>query len=167
MGLEIVLVEPEIPQNTGNIARTCVAVGARLHLVEPLGFAIDDRQLKRAGLDYWFDLDLTLWPDLDTLLRRQGNGKKIFYATTRGGQVYADAPLTGDILLVFGKETRGLPESVLLAHPERCLRIPMLPDRRSLNLANAVAIMTYEVLRQQKFPGLLQTSPDLPRCQDD
>lgn len=163
MGLEIALVEPEIPQNTGNIARTCVAVGARLHLVEPLGFTIDDRQLKRAGLDYWFDLDLTLWPDLETLLRQQDGGKKIFYATTRGGQVYSDARFCGDILLVFGKETKGLPESVLVAHPERCLRIPMLPESRSLNLSNAVAIMAYEVLRQQRFPGLMQTSHNLQR----
>lgn len=161
MGLEIVLVEPEIPQNTGNIARTCVAVGARLHLVEPLGFSIDDRQLKRAGLDYWFDLDLTLWPNLESLLRQHGDGKMIGYATTKGGQVYSEATYTDSVLLIFGKETKGLPESLLQAHPERCLRIPMLPDRRSLNLANAVAVMTYEVLRQQGFPGLMCTSSRL------
>jgi len=158
MGLEIALVEPEIPQNTGNIARTCVATGTRLHLVEPLGFSIDDRQLKRAGLDYWFDLDLTLWSDLDQLLRQCSNDKMIFYATTKGGRVYTDVAFPGDVLLVFGKESKGLPEPLLMAHPERCLRIPMLPDRRSLNLSNAVAIMTYEVLRQQGFPGLLQTN---------
>lgn len=159
MGLEIVLVEPEIPQNTGNIARTCVAIGAKLHLIEPLGFSIDDRQLKRAGLDYWFDLDLTLWPDLETFLRQTDRSKNIFYATTKGGQVYSDAALTGPVVLVFGKETKGLPESLLLAHPERCLRIPMLPERRSLNLSNAVAVLAYEALRQQGFSGLLQTNP--------
>ncbi|HBP37299.1 MAG TPA: tRNA (uridine(34)/cytosine(34)/5-carboxymethylaminomethyluridine(34)-2'-O)-methyltransferase TrmL [Clostridiales bacterium] len=158
VSLEIALVEPEIPQNTGNIARTCVAVGARLHLVEPLGFSIDNRHLKRAGLDYWFDLDLTLWPDIDTLLRGQENGKKIYYATTKGGRVYTEADYGGDILLVFGKETKGLPESLLMAHPERCLRIPMLAGRRSLNLSNAVAVMAYETLRQQGFPEMLQAS---------
>lgn len=157
MALEIVLVEPEIPQNTGNIARTCVAVGARLHLVEPLGFSIDDRQLKRAGLDYWFDLDLTLWPNLETLLRQAGEGKMIYYATTKGGRVYTEPDFTGDVMLVFGRETRGLPEALLMARPDRCLRIPMLPERRSLNLANSVAVMAYEVLRQQGFPGLLQS----------
>ncbi len=161
MGLEIVLVEPEIPQNTGNIARTCVAIGARLHLIEPLGFSIEDRQLKRAGLDYWFDLDVTLWPNLEAMLHQTARTAKIFYATTKGGQVYSDHDLTGQVVLIFGKETKGLPESLLLAHPERCLRIPMLPDRRSLNLSNAVAILAYEALRQQNFPGLLQTNPVL------
>jgi tRNA (cytidine/uridine-2'-O-)-methyltransferase len=157
MSLEIVLAEPEIPQNTGNIARTCVAVGAKLHLVEPLGFSIDDRQLKRAGLDYWFDLDLQLWPDLETLLRRTEPDMQILYATTRGGHVYSEEKYAGKVMLVFGKETKGLPESLLLAHPERCLRIPMLPGCRSLNLSNAVAVMAYEVLRQQGFPGLQTT----------
>lgn len=159
MALDIVLVEPEIPQNTGNIARTCVAVGARLHLVEPLGFSIDDRQLKRAGLDYWFDLDLVLWPSLETLLRQTNPGKMIFYATTKGSRIYTDPAYTDDVMLVFGRETRGLPEDLLLARPDRCLRIPMLPGRRSLNLANSVAIMAYEVLRQQNWPGLLQAGP--------
>lgn len=159
MGLEIVLVEPEIPQNTGNISRTCVAVGARLHLIEPLGFMIDDRQLKRAGLDYWFDLDLVLWPNLEALLRQTSTDTKLFYATTKGGSVYSDLDLTGNVMLIFGKETKGLPESLLISHPERCLRIPMLPDRRSLNLSNAVAILTYETLRQQGFPGLLKKNP--------
>lgn len=158
MGLEIVLVEPEIPQNTGNIARTCVATGTKLHLVEPLGFQIDDRQLKRAGLDYWFDLDLVLWPNLETLLRQTNSQTMIYYATTKGGQAYCEPEFPDNVMLVFGKETRGLPESLLLAHPERCLRIPMQTGQRSLNLSNAVAIMTYEVLRQQGFPGLMQSS---------
>ena len=158
MMLDIVLVEPEIPQNTGNIARTCVAVGATLHLVEPLGFSIEDRQVKRAGLDYWFDLDLHVWPSYDSLLkslRPDGNGQGIYYATTRCSQVYSDIRYPERTLIVFGKETKGLPESMLLAHPERCIRIPMLPGRRSLNLANSVAVAAYEVLRQNGFPGLL------------
>lgn len=161
MGLEIVLVEPEIPQNTGNISRTCVVVGARLHLVGPLGFSLDERHLRRAGLDYWPDLDLTLWPDLESLLSQIGSGKMIGYATTKGGQVYSEAAYSDNVMLVFGKESQGLPESLLLAHPERCLRIPMLKEQRSLNLSNAVAVMSYEVLRQQGFPGLLCTSSRL------
>lgn len=158
MMLDVVLIEPEIPQNTGNIARTCVAVGARLHLVEPLGFSLEDRQVKRAGLDYWFDLDLHVWSSFESLLktlRPDGNSQGIYYATTKGGQVYSDVAYPGQTMLVFGKETKGLPEPLLLAHPERCVRIPMLPDRRSLNLANSVAIVTYEVLRQHDFPGLI------------
>ncbi|MDD2533174.1 MAG: tRNA (cytidine(34)-2'-O)-methyltransferase [Eubacteriales bacterium] len=155
--LEIVLIEPEIPQNTGNIARTCVATGARLHLVEPLGFRIDDKQVKRAGLDYWFDLDLTIWPDLDSW-QRAFAGKPVFYATTKAAATYADVKYPGNAVLVFGKETKGLPEPLIVAHPDSCIRIPMLPERRSLNLANAVAIVTYEALRQQGFPDLLQTS---------
>lgn len=161
MALDIVLVEPEIPQNTGNIARTCVAVGARLHLVEPLGFSIDDRQLKRAGLDYWFDLDLTLWPSLEQLLRETDSRKMIFYATTKASRVYTEPVYADDVMLVFGRETCGLPEALLMARPDRCLRIPMLPERRSLNLANSVAVMAYEVLRQQGFPGLMQTRAPL------
>ncbi len=155
--LDIVLIEPEIPQNTGNIARTCVATGSRLHLVEPLGFRIDDKQIKRAGLDYWFDLDLTLWPDLDAWLRAFA-GRPVFYATTKAASTYAEVSYPADAVLVFGKETKGLPESLLIAHPDQCIRIPMQPERRSLNLANAVAVVTYEALRQHGFPGLMQTS---------
>ena len=151
--IDIVLVEPEIPQNTGNIARTCVAAGARLHLVEPLGFQIDDRQVKRAGLDYWFDLDLTIWPDLNSCLR-SFYGRDIFYATTKADITYADASYTKDSVILFGKETKGLPEPLLLAHPERCIRIPMISSARSLNLANSAAIVLYEALRQHNFPGL-------------
>ena len=151
--IEIVLIEPEIPQNTGNIARTCVATASRLHLVEPLGFSISDRQLKRAGLDYWFDLDLTIWPDFDSWYRAFA-GKSLFYATTKAPRTYAEPAYPEDTVLVFGKETKGLPESLLQAHPERCIRIPMQSESRSLNLANAVAVVSYEVLRQQGFPGL-------------
>lgn len=161
MTLDIILVEPEIPQNTGNIARTCVATGSRLHLVEPLGFSLSDRYLKRAGLDYWFDLDLTIWPDIETALRSMVD-RPIYYATTKAARTYADLTYPAAPVLIFGKETRGLPEAMLLAHPERCLRIPMLPARRSLNLANAVAVMAYEVLRQQGFPGFCLNSDFLP-----
>lgn len=160
MAVEIALVEPEIPQNTGNIARTCVALGIRLHLVEPLGFQIDDRSLKRAGLDYWFDLDLQVWPNLDAFMRqvlteRASTGWTVRYATTRSERRYSDSDLNGDVLLVFGSETRGLPTEMLLAHPERCLRLPMQPGNRSLNLSNAVAVLAYETVRQQGFAGLI------------
>ena len=168
MPLEIVLVEPEIPQNTGNIARTCVAVGARLHLVEPLGFSLDDRQVKRAGLDYWFDLDLCIWPSLDDLMKagdrdRADSRQGLYYATTKAERVYSEVVYPERVMLIFGKETRGLPEPLLLAHPERCLRIPMLPGRRSLNLANSVAVMAYEVLRQWDFPEMKKTGQVLER----
>lgn len=166
MPLEIVLVEPEIPQNTGNIARTCVAVGARLHLVEPLGFSIQDRQVRRAGLDYWPHLDLTVWPDLAAAMKAlepadtaSSRSTSLFYATTKGNRVYSEPQFPERTILFFGKETRGLPDTLLLAHPERCLRIPMLPGRRSLNLANSVAVFAYEVLRQHGFPGLKQQGP--------
>lgn len=161
MKLDIVLVEPEIPQNTGNIARTCVAAGAKLHLIEPLGFSIDDRQVKRAGLDYWFDLDVKLWSNLDRFLQETGedirNGAGIYYVTTKAPQPYSSAVYPEHTILLFGKETKGLPESLLAVHPERGIRIPMLPGKRSLNLANAVAVVTYEVLRQRDFPGLCQS----------
>jgi tRNA (cytidine/uridine-2'-O-)-methyltransferase len=160
--LEIVLVEPEIPQNTGNIARTCVAVGARLHLVEPLGFSLDERQVRRAGLDYWPDLALRVWPDLGTLLatlRPPDCETALFLATTKGRRTYADVAYPPRTWLFFGKETAGLPGSLLDAYPEQCLRIPMLPGKRSLNLSNAVAVMAYEVLRQQGFPGLKRLGP--------
>ncbi len=158
MPLDIVLVEPEIPQNTGNIARTCVATGSRLHLVEPLGFSLDDKYLKRAGLDYWFDLDVTLWPDFESLISQLTAGREIYYMTTKGGQVYSEKSFGNNVVLVFGRETKGLPEPLLLARPDRCLRIPMLSQYRSLNLSNAVAVAAYEVLRQQRFPNLLEAS---------
>ncbi len=158
MPLDIVLVEPEIPQNTGNIARTCVATGSRLHLVEPLGFSLDDKYLKRAGLDYWFDLDVTLWPNFESLISQLTAGREIYYMTTKGGQVYSEKSFGNNVVLVFGRETKGLPEPLLLARPDRCLRIPMLSQYRSLNLSNAVAVAAYEVLRQQRFPNLLEAS---------
>ena len=160
MKLDIVLLEPEIPQNTGNIARTCVAIGARLHLVGPLGFSLEDRYLKRAGLDYWFDLDVTLWDHLDDCLDALGRTETaegpagIFYATTKASASYADAAYPERTVLVFGPESRGLPVPLLLARPERCIRIPMIAGKRSLNLSNAVAVVAFEVLRQSGFQGL-------------
>ncbi len=151
--LNIVLVEPEIPQNTGNIARTCAATGARLHIVKPMGFTIDDKKLKRAGLDYWYLLDLTYYENLDDFFEKNKDGK-FFYFTTKGRKTHSDAVYTDKSFLVFGKETKGLPEELLLKHPEDCVRIPMINDARSLNLSNSVAIGVYEALRQMNYPEL-------------
>ncbi len=153
MAIEICLHEPEIPANTGNISRTCVALGLKLHLIEPLGFSIDDKQLKRAGLDYWFDLDLELWDSIDQLLLAKQD-RAIFYASTKAQYNYAEVKYPENALIIFGKETKGLPEPLLMAHPERCIRIPMRENIRSLNLSNSVAIVAYEAMRQQGFPGL-------------
>ena len=153
MALEIALWQPEIPPNTGNIARTCVAIGSPLHLIEPLGFSLDDRHLKRAGLDYWFDLDLTLWPDLETFLRGMEH-KTVWALTTKARTYYSDVAYPDDSVLLFGAETRGLPEPYLATHAERALTIPMIKGNRSLNLANSVAIVAYEYLRQHGYPGL-------------
>lgn len=152
MPLEIALVEPEIPANTGNVARTCVATGTRLHLCGRLGFDIGDKRIKRAGLDYWYDLELRLWDSAEALLRAYRGA--VFYATTKAERLYTEVDYPEDCLLMFGKETAGLPESLLLAHPERCVRIPMLGAYRSLNLSNSVAIICYEALRQRAFAGM-------------
>lgn len=153
MGLEIALWQPEIPSNTGNIARSCVVTGCPLHLIEPLGFSIEDKAVKRAGLDYWFDLDLNLWPNLETFLSHMSE-KHIFALTTKGKRTYADVQFPEDSVFLFGAETRGLPEAYLMTHEENLLRIPMLAGHRSLNLANSVAIVAYEYLRQFSYPGL-------------
>lgn len=154
--LNIVLVEPQIPQNTGNIARTCAATGARLHLVEPMGFKIDDAKLKRAGLDYWHLLDITYYKDLDDFFARNSDGN-FFYFSTKALHVHSDVAYPDNAYLVFGKETAGLPESLLYGNEEKCVRIPMInnSDARSLNLSNSVAIGVYEVLRQWNYPELL------------
>lgn len=160
MKLDIVLYEPEIPQNTGNIARTCVALGARLHLVGQLGFSLEDRYLKRAGLDYWFDLDVTLWDTMDAFfdslnrIEIPHGTSGIFYATTKASARYTDIVFPDCTVLVFGPESRGLPEPLLLARPERCIRIPMCDGKRSLNLSNSVAVIAFEVMRQHGFEGL-------------
>lgn len=151
----IVLVEAEIPQNTGNIARTCAATGCVLHLVEPLGFELDDKKMKRAGLDYWHLLDVRTYPDLDTFFAQNATGR-YFYSTTKAPRAYHEVQYQDGDYLLFGKETKGLPESLLLAHPERCVRIPMREGARSLNLSNAVAVLVFEALRQNNFMQLKQ-----------
>ena len=151
--LNIVLVEPEIPQNCGNIARTCAATRSRLHLVKPLGFDISDRAVKRAGLDYWPMVDLQVYENLHDFFARNPK-PDLWLATTKAPRDYTRATFRDGCWLMFGKETAGLPEELRLAWYERCIRIPMRPDARSLNLANSVAILTYEALRQLDFPGL-------------
>lgn len=156
MRLNIVMVEPEIPQNTGNVARTCAATGARLHLVKPMGFEIDDKKLKRAGLDYWHLLDITYYESLDEFMEIHKDDT-MFYFTTKAPRAYTEVDYPDDVYLLFGKETKGLPESLLAEHyDDRCVRIPMIDEARSLNLSNAVAIATYEFLRQKDFDKLLQ-----------
>lgn len=152
--LNIVLVEPEIPQNTGNISRTCAATGARLHLIEPLGFKIDDKKMKRAGLDYWHLLDITYYKDLDDFFQK--NQGPFFFFTTKAKQIHSSVEYPDGAYLVFGKETAGLPEELLLKHPDSCVRLPMIDDdsARSLNLSNAVAVGAYEVLRQWEYPEM-------------
>lgn len=151
--LNIVLVEPQIPQNTGNISRTCAVTGARLHLVRPFGFEITDKQLKRAGLDYWDKLDITYYDSLDDFFEKNPDGK-FFYFTTKGRTVHSDAEYPDNSYLVFGREDRGLPEELLRDNPDSCVRIPMRNELRSLNLSNSVAIAVYETLRQWDYPDL-------------
>ena len=155
--VNIVLVEPEIPQNCGNIARTCAATRSRLHLVEPLGFDISEKAVKRAGLDYWPMVDLTVYPSLEELFARN-RPSDLWLATTKAPRDYAQAAFREGCWLFFGKETAGLPEDFRLTHAGRCIRIPMREDARSLNLSNSVAILTYEALRQQGFPGLKRSA---------
>ncbi len=151
--LNIVLYEPEMPANTGNIGRTCVITGARLHLIEPLGFHLNEKMIKRAGLDYWDRLDVTRYMDYRDFLDRNP-AAEIFYATTKAKNRYSDVNYRENSYLMFGKESAGIPEEILVEHPEQCIRIPMLPGERSLNLANSVSIVVYEALRQLDFPGL-------------
>ena len=154
--LNIVLVEPQIPQNTGNIARTCAATGARLHLVEPMGFKVDNAKLKRAGLDYWHLLDITYYENLDDFFEKNKDGS-FFYFSTKATKIYSEIDYPDNCYLVFGKETAGLPEELLHANQEECVRLPMINNSaaRSLNLSNSVAVGAYEVLRQWNFPDLL------------
>ncbi|MFI3140713.1 MAG: tRNA (cytidine(34)-2'-O)-methyltransferase [Clostridia bacterium] len=151
--LNIVLIEPQIPQNTGNIARTCAATGASLHLVERMGFRVDDKKLKRAGLDYWDKLDITYYDSKEDFFE-QKKDEKLFYFTTKAQKIYSDAEYPDDVYIVFGREDAGLPEEILKENPETCVRMPMLGLIRSLNLSNTVAIATYEILRQWNFPEL-------------
>ena len=160
--INIVLVEPEIPQNTGNIARTCSATGASLHLVKPLGFEIDDRKMKRAGLDYWDELDIHYYENLDEFMAMHGNDELWYFSTKSSGN-YSDITYGEDVYLVFGKETKGLPEELLCTQHERCKRIPMRENKRSLNLSNSVASGVYEVLRQKNFAGLVSDGKRISR----
>ena len=152
--LNIVLLEPQIPQNTGNIARTCAATGSRLHLVEPMGFTVDDKKLKRAGLDYWHLLDITYYSGTAEFFRR--NSGEMFFFSTKGKRLYTDVEYPDGCYLIFGREDRGINERILEKYYDRCVRLPMLDDdsARSLNLSNTVAVAVYEALRQNSFEGL-------------
>ncbi len=151
--LHIVLHQPEIPQNTGSIARTCAAIGAKLHLIKPLGFSTEDRYLKRAGLDYWHLVDVIYHDSLEELFKKYPDGCYSFLTKT-ASRSYDNIHINGDIFLIFGRETKGLPKSLLSQNKDKCFRIPMVREARSLNLSNAVAIVAYEVLRQHGFLGL-------------
>ena len=151
--LNIVLYEPEIPANTGNIGRTCVATNTRLHLIEPLGFSLEEKQLKRAGMDYWKELDVTTYVNWEDFCAKNPDAK-VYYATTKARHVYSEVNYEPDCYIMFGKESRGVPEDLLFANPDYCVRIPMRDTLRSLNLSNSVAIAVYEILRQDQFDGL-------------
>ena len=155
--LNIVLFEPEIPHNTGAIARTCAATGARLHLIKPLGFDISDKMVKRCGLDYWWLVDISVYENIDEYFEKNGD-ENLWLATTKAPVDYSDADFTTEnVSIMFGKETAGLPQWLREKYRERCIRIPMISDARSLNLSNSAAILAYEALRQQGFPGLKNT----------
>ena len=152
--MNIVLLEPEIPFNTGAIGRTCVATDTSLHLIKPYGFILSDRNLKRAGLDYWEKLKLHEYNNLEDFMRQHTDTSKIWYATTKAEQTYADVSYGPDDYIMFGKESAGIPEEILTSHRESCVRIPMYGDERSLNLSNAATVILYEALRQNGFPQL-------------
>lgn len=151
--MNIVLLEPEIPQNTGNIGRTCCATGTRLHLIEPMGFRINEKSLKRAGMDYWENLDVTIYDSYKDFVEKNP-GAKIWFATTKAPKRYTDVKFSDNDFIMFGKESAGIPEEILVKNKENCIRIPMNPDIRSLNLANSAAIVLYEALRQNDFAGM-------------
>ena len=154
LSLNVVLVEPEIPQNTGNIARTCAVTGCKLHLVKPLGFSIEDKYLKRAGLDYWNLVEIKFYENLDDFFNTNSNAK-FFFSTTKGKNIYTNVNYMKDCFILFGKETAGLPKKLLTENPEKCIKIPMISEVRSLNLSNSVAIVVYETLRQLGFPKMI------------
>lgn len=154
MQINIVMVEPEIPQNTGNVARTCAATGARLHLVGPMGFKIDDKKLKRAGLDYWHFLDISYYENIEEFFEKNRGKGEFYFFTTKGRKAHSQVTYDDNCYLLFGKETKGLPEELLIKHPDTCVRIPMQGEIRSLNLSNSVAIAVYECLRQWDYPEL-------------
>ncbi len=154
MALNIVLVEPEIPQNAGNVARTCAVTGAKLHLVRPLGFEVSDKHLKRAGLDYWQYLDISYYDSIEEVMDKFYNGKNFWFFSTKAKFVHSDVSYSDGDFLVFGKETKGLPEPLLEKYYDRCVRLPMRSETRSLNLSNSVCVGVYEALRQLDYMGL-------------
>ncbi len=154
MALNVVLVEPEIPQNAGNIARTCAVTGSKLHLVRPLGFEVSDKYLKRAGLDYWHLVDIYYYDSIEEVMEKFYNGKNFFFFSTKAKHVHSDVQYNDGDFLVFGKETKGLPESLLEKHYDECVRLPMMNETRSLNLSNSVCVGVYEALRQLGYPNL-------------
>ena len=151
--MNIILHQPEIPQNTGNIGRTCVATGTKLHLIEPLGFRLDEKAIKRAGMDYWKDLEVYRYTNFQEFLEKNPNAK-IWMATTKAKHTYSDVSFGEDDFIMFGKESAGIPEEILVDYEDTCIRIPMLPNIRSLNLSNSVAIVLYEALRQSGFSSM-------------
>lgn len=155
MKVNLVLLEPEIPHNTGAIGRTCVAIDASLHLIKPLGFEITDKAIKRSGLDYWKDLDVYIYENYTDFLEKNENAN-IYFATTKALKTYADVKYKPNDFILFGKESKGIPEEILISNREKCIRIPMIEDHRSLNLANSASIIAYEALRQNDFVGLSQ-----------
>lgn len=163
--LNIVLYEPEIPANTGNIGRTCVATGTALHLIEPLGFSLSEKAIRRAGMDYWAQLDVRRYVNYEEFLEKNP-GAKIYMATTKGRKLYTEASYEPDCYLMFGKESAGIPEEILVRHPQECVRIPMIGETRSLNLSNSVAIVLYEALRQNQF-GHMKLEGELHRLHWD
>ena len=161
--MNIVLYEPEMPLNTGNIGRTCVATNTRLHLIEPLGFKLSEKALKRAGMDYWKDVDVTTYIDYEDFLEKNP-GAKIYMATTKAQKMYTEVSYEPDCYIMFGKESAGIPEEILVENKENCVRIPMMGDIRSLNLGNSAAVILYEALRQNGFAGM-ETEGNLHRLQ--
>ena len=161
MAINIVLVEPEIPQNAGNIARTCAVTGSVLHMVRPLGFEVTDKQLKRAGLDYWHYLDIRYYDSIEEVLDKYYNGNNFWFYSTKSKHIHSDVKYKDGDFLVFGKETKGLPESLLKSHYGECVRIPMMGETRSLNLSNSVCVGVYEALRQLNFPNF-KTEGEIP-----
>ena len=162
MALNIVLVEPEIPQNAGNIVRTCAVTGAKLHMVRPLGFEISDKYLKRAGLDYWHFVDISYYDSIEEVMDKFYNGNNFYFFSTKAKKIHSDAIYKDGDFLVFGKETKGLPEPLLAKHYSECVRLPMMNECRSLNLSNSVCVGVYEALRQLGYPNLL-TEGEIPK----
>lgn len=161
--INIVLYEPEMPANTGHIGRTCVITGSKLHLIEPLGFHLSEKAVKRAGLDYWPRLNYEVYLDYNDFLKKNPDAEgNMFFATTKARHRYTDVNFSDDCYIMFGKESAGIPEEILVEHPDKCIRIPMMPEERSLNLADSVAIVTFEALRQMDFAGL-ETEGNLHR----